>query len=121
MGFNTILGQCCYLRMGQGLTRAPETYSKRIWLWGPSLGCTLSLPLAALPDVGFLYFMDDADAARGIGDMIRSLSPSSLLPKTCLGRSDPESGEEHIFDLVEKFLMPRTHVAAALLGQLRWE
>jgi hypothetical protein len=57
-GLNTILGQYCHLRMGQGLTGAPGPYSKLKGLaMGPFSDPYPEPALAALREVGFEYFI----------------------------------------------------------------
>ncbi|KAJ8175493.1 hypothetical protein LV161_008779 [Aspergillus fumigatus] len=74
-GFNSILGQFCYLRMGQGLTGAPGTYSKlKDLAMGAIPEPSSEAALTSLPGVGFEYFMDDdAAATENMNNMVSFL------------------------------------------------
>lgn len=74
-GFNSILGQFYYLRMGQGLIGAPGTYSKlKDLAMGAIPEPSSEAALTSLPGVGFEYFMDDdAAATENINNMVSFL------------------------------------------------
>jgi len=62
--FNIVFGQCCYLRMGMGLTGAPHTYARlKDITWGPIPKPyperSITEIVAELGTVVFKYFFDD--------------------------------------------------------------
>lgn len=84
--FNTILGQCCYLRMGMGLLGAPHTYAMlKDITFGPiphpAAERSLHEVVGGTQGLAFKYFFDDDYGAADDFDTLYSFLADSYFPR----------------------------------------